>query len=129
MCVCTEKRARVRHIALRAGRRTTRRLRTRNTSRARGCTRQSAGASECASQSQIVNCSAAMSQRREKGRAKNAMDSRLENQLQVLMEKHDRTQNGNLALKTQVENRRREKMQHEVVNRKIERSLRGSVRS
>ena len=62
-------------------------------------------------------------QRREKGHAKNAMDSRLENQLQVLMEKHDRTQNGNLALKTQVENRRREKMQHEVVNRKIERSL------
>ena len=62
-------------------------------------------------------------QRREKGHAKSAMDSRLENQLQVLMEKHNRTRNGNLALKTQVENRRREKMQQSVVNRKIERSL------
>ena len=61
-------------------------------------------------------------QRREKGHAKSAMDSRLENQLQVLMEKHNRTRNGNLALKTQVENRRREKMQQSVVNRKIERS-------
>jgi len=42
---------------------------------------------------------------------------------QVMLEKFNKTKNGNLALKTRIENKRREKIQHELVNGKSERAL------